>query len=155
MAALHLRSPSPGFSRATSIPGPHPNLGRLRVLLLRQTSVVSPGISFAVIQLWYYLTMDAPACQSCIFTKCPQSRDGYSPYIDRMPGATLPGIEILPRGKHPVTVRRAFVPERGKVFWILFLSRKRIKAPVRRPRREWRRPPAECSPHPAPYGGAA
>lgn len=60
-----------------------PVLGRLRVLLLRQTTVVSPGISFAVIQFWYYLTTPGPACQPCISTKCPQSEDEHSLSTDR------------------------------------------------------------------------
>ena len=63
-AALHLRYPLPGFSRATSIPGPYPHSGRLRVSLLRQAHAIFPGISFAVIQLLYYLITIGSSCQS-------------------------------------------------------------------------------------------
>lgn len=47
-AALHLRYPSPGFSRATSIHSPHPVSGRLRVLLLRQACTIPLRKSSAI-----------------------------------------------------------------------------------------------------------
>ena len=47
LPALHLRYSSLSFSRATSIPSPHPVPGRLRVLLLRQACAISLGTSFA------------------------------------------------------------------------------------------------------------
>ena len=49
--ALHLRYSSLSFSRATSILSPHPDPGRLRVLLLRQAFAVSLRTSFAVMKL--------------------------------------------------------------------------------------------------------
>ena len=76
--ALHLRYPFPGFSRAASIPGPHAGATR---------SAAFPGISFACIQLWYYLNTGTAGCQSCISTKCPYTRDVYFLLAD----STSPG----------------------------------------------------------------
>ncbi len=82
-AALHLRYSSLSFSRATSILSPRPVIsGRLRVLLLRQAFAIPLRTSFAVLQLWYNLTMMMRGCQLRFFTNRPCVRDGYFRYID-------------------------------------------------------------------------
>ena len=83
-AALHLRYPSPGFSRATSIHSPYPLSGRLRVSLLRQACAVPLRTSFAVIELCYYHTTALTGCQLRFYTNCPCTSDAYSQYMDNL-----------------------------------------------------------------------
>ena len=101
-----------------------PRSSRLRVSLRRQAFAVSPGISFAGIQLWYYLNTPRPGCQSCFFTKCPQSKDGYFFSVDKKKGRAAP----LPRFS--------------------------VTAPARRSRRRWNGSPVGGGPCPAPCGDA-
>ena len=91
-------------TRHRASPEPHPSLvptryaGRLRVSLLRQAFAVPLETSFAVIKLWYYLTMFTRCCQSSFSTNRPQFIDGHSPDMDKhQPGC--PGPVCSPYSK--------------------------------------------------------